>query len=263
MSDFTVKRGSLQPAVEAVLKRGGNAIDLTGCTVTFVYRNNDTGTRRESAAFIFNQSTDRGKVKYTPSAGDRDEAGHWVGEWLIASETEPAQMVPDTLDNPFIYFDVLESLAAVADGTPISIFYAPLRHLLADNEPQAPRRYEDAALLDAVRTMLFMGKLSGYTLTPDRQAITPAIDNPNILALLLYETVLSFYRPLPTRQSARTRAFSSSVGSFARYVTALEEHVHDLRNGTMFSGWQSLHAWCIGTTGLDLREVCRRLKAEG
>jgi hypothetical protein len=146
-------------------------------------------------------------------------------------------------------------------STLISEFRDPLRHLLGDRHASV-YQYSDGNLDAAVKTMVKMGKLAGFALTPAQDAVTPDVSDPNDYALLLYETVRSFVAGNPDRYSYRTRALSETFGRWREFLDYLETNIHELKNGAMFDGWQSFAGWWRGNVGEDLLEVMTRVEVQ-
>lgn len=136
----------------------------------------------------------------------------------------------------------------------LSAFRVPLRILLMDYDPSV-QQFPDTVLDNATRTTLSFGKVPKYSLTPDTNGVTPDVTNPNDFALISYHTARFFVAPRPDRFAFKTRPYSESTGSFAKYLQTLEMEIHNLENGTMFSAWQSYFAWLHGVAGLPLGEV--------
>jgi hypothetical protein len=133
----------------------------------------------------------------------------------------------------------------------VSELREPLRVILGDRDASF-YMYEDAALDAGVRTAVRMGLVEGYSLATGNTAITPDVSEPNDLALLLYHTVKLFVQSAPDSQSYRTRAISESMGAYKRFLAELEQSIHELENGTMFSSWQNFSTWSMGLFGADL-----------
>lgn len=141
----------------------------------------------------------------------------------------------------------------------LSLWYPGLRILLGDFDPIV-QQYPDTVLADSLRTTMLFGKApSPYALTPDNNGITPDIGSDptsvNTYALISYYSARWFVMSRPDRYSFKTRAMSESFGSSAKFLQTLEQEIHLLENGTMFSGWQSYFAWLHGVAGLPLGEV--------
>lgn len=141
----------------------------------------------------------------------------------------------------------------------ISLFYPALRILLADFD-SVVQQYPDAILKQGVQTAMMLGKApTPYALTPDTNGITPDIGSDpvsvNAFSLISYHTARLFVMPRPDRYSFKTRAMSESFGGWSKMLQTLEMEIHNLENGTMFSGWQSYFAWLHGVAGLPLGEI--------
>jgi len=135
-------------------------------------------------------------------------------------------------------------------STPLSEFREPLRHLLGDRDP-ATYQYSDANLDVGTRTVVRMGLVEGYSMTADLLSVTPAVTDANAYALLLYQTVKSFVASQPDSYSYRTRALSEQFRGARDFVSTLELNIHELKNGTMFMGWQQFAGWFASLTGTN------------
>jgi hypothetical protein len=140
-------------------------------------------------------------------------------------------------------------------------FYRPLRILLRDYDASV-RQYPDEVLRDGVRTTVQLGKLTGYALSVDELSITPTIANANTFALGVYHTAKLFVQGQPEHYSFKTRGYSESQGNLGRYLSVIEQEIHALENGTLFSGWQSYYAWLHGMAGLPLGEVLAQFNVQ-
>jgi hypothetical protein len=81
VADFKIRRGDTLPTFTATIVDGsGNAVNLTGGTVTFVARLlTATSPSINAAATIVTPAT--GSVSYTPTATDTSVAGQYMVEW--------------------------------------------------------------------------------------------------------------------------------------------------------------------------------------
>lgn len=147
-------------------------------------------------------------------------------------------------------------------ATAITDLYPYLRHLLGDRD-SAIQEYEDAALLTAVRTAIRTNALPNFSLTSDSNSITPAVSDANQFALLLYRVVRSFAAARPDRRSVRTRAFTETEGSWRTFLHELENDIHRLENGDLFSGWQSFYGWLEGVSGLSVGHLLTEVQTTG
>lgn len=135
-------------------------------------------------------------------------------------------------------------------ATEISEFYEPIRSVMGDRSVDAPL-YSDAALAAAVRSAIRMNKLRDYTLTANREGITPTIDDPNRFAELVLKICLQFAAGNPDRYSYRRRPISESFGSWKEFIGYLHGELHALENnGVMFSSWQECRVWWCDRLGL-------------
>lgn len=81
-----IKRGDTALKFTDTIKdRNGSAIDLTGCTVTILFKNLLTDTVEEAAATITDE--DAGEVEYEISAEgtETDDVGEFLVEWEVTT----------------------------------------------------------------------------------------------------------------------------------------------------------------------------------
>lgn len=94
MSDFVIKEGDRDPAIEATLQRGGSPYDLS------VARRVDIiiGALRDppivdARATITDAAT--GTVQYVWQSGDTDEPGTYRTEWVVTTNSGAEATFPD------------------------------------------------------------------------------------------------------------------------------------------------------------------------
>lgn len=138
-------------------------------------------------------------------------------------------------------------------STPFTEFYESIRHILGDNDPNF-QMYGDAALQAGMRTILRMGRISGYTLDPDLISITPEVTDPNVFALIVYRLVKSYVISQPDTYSYATRALKETFGGWQNFLWEIEMNLNALESGSYFDngihGWQTYYSWVEGLTGL-------------
>lgn len=81
-----IKRGDTALRLTDTIKdRDGNAVDLTGCTVTIIFKNLLTDTAEEASATI--TAEDDGEVEYEVSAEgtETDDVGEFLVEWEVTT----------------------------------------------------------------------------------------------------------------------------------------------------------------------------------
>lgn len=110
MADFHIKQGDTSPSFEVVLLDANrDPVDLDGCTVNFrmSVRPGEAPVIDAEADII---SASAGRVAYNWVAGDTDDAGSYVAEFVI---TAPYQ---ETFPNTrYLSVQILQNLA---DPTP-------------------------------------------------------------------------------------------------------------------------------------------------
>lgn len=143
-------------------------------------------------------------------------------------------------------------------GTPIGEFNETLRFLLGDHDGTV-RAYPDEVLASAVRSVIRLNSVPGYTLSPSGTEIEPELSNPNHWALVAYHTVKAFVDSHPDRYSYRLRSISETFGSWRGFLDELKRKIHLLENGEMFSSWQSWYSWLSGVSGLPVGQLATRV----
>jgi hypothetical protein len=94
MSEFKIKRHDRYPSITATLLDGdGAAIDLSGCTVTFLMREQTAASLTVNAAATV-VSAAAGTVRYDWLAADVDTAGRYYCEWQITYPDTKKMTVP-------------------------------------------------------------------------------------------------------------------------------------------------------------------------
>lgn len=84
-ADFFLKVGDTEDALEAIIKRDDQPLDLTGYTVNFQMRRETLLTSKIDAPAVpdADQVTNKGKVRYEFADVDVDEAGTYLGEFKL------------------------------------------------------------------------------------------------------------------------------------------------------------------------------------
>lgn len=134
--------------------------------------------------------------------------------------------------------------------TPLNLLHIPLRTLLGDfDNGTTPLTWTDSVLSDALRTVLLMGRVSGYAVGEDQAAITPGIlppdGDPNDFALLLLVAAKMLMFPQSPAVSLRTRAMTFRRGSLKDLLIAWDTQIEDLQSGDLFQSWDALRG-CAG-----------------
>lgn len=100
-----LKKGDTLPTISATLTGDdGTALDLSGSTVEFRFRHVDGGTPTTGSATVVNAAD--GKVKYDWSAGDTDDAGYYIGEWIVTTGSEVLTAPGDS----YVTFEIVETV---------------------------------------------------------------------------------------------------------------------------------------------------------
>lgn len=127
-------------------------------------------------------------------------------------------------------------------------FRETVRFLLGDRDPAEPM-FTDAALDAAVRSTLRLNAVPALSLVAGVNAVTPQ-PTASQFALLCYHTAQRWFEAEPAEYSYKTRALAEKFGDWRATVMALEDHIHDLENGTMFGSYQDLRSFLAGYQGV-------------
>lgn len=80
--DFYIKKGDTSPAIEGTLLDGnGDAVNLTGATLAFIYKRTDDALPVERVATIVTAAS--GTVKYEWVEEDTATATYMTAEWEV------------------------------------------------------------------------------------------------------------------------------------------------------------------------------------
>ena len=136
-------------------------------------------------------------------------------------------------------------------STPISDFTDPVRFLLGDHD-DTYRLTQDSAIARGVRCLVKGGQIPGFSLTGDNLGITPDVSAAADFMLVAAKVAKSYIGSQPDRQSFGDRGHRESIGSFKELVFDLNHLIYKLESGdgAMFQGWQSLHSWVEGMSGV-------------
>jgi len=133
-------------------------------------------------------------------------------------------------------------------GTPITDFIDPVRVWLGDHDDTI-RMYSDDSIERGVRVAIKGGDLEDYSLSVDLTEITPAITDANVYMLLAAKVARRFVGALPSSQSAATRAFRESIGSFRGLCVDLDDAIDRAEGGNLFDGWDTCYCWISSICG--------------
>jgi hypothetical protein len=230
---FTITQGDLLPKLAATLKNtDGSPFNLTGCTVKFIYRpQGGSGAFVKKNASIVGSMT-AGTVEYSWDLVDTSVPGSFVGQFEV---TLPSASLLTFPNGSYIDFRVAAQLdSAEALPTSVSDFVQPIRSILSDTDPDVPA-FDTEQIEDAVRTVLKMGRIPGFTLGNDLDTVSPRLDwrtDPLSYSRVVMHAVRLFVVGI-TRTSFNTRAFSESIGEPKELVDSVINDVYKLDNGEM------------------------------
>lgn len=106
MTTVKLKKGDDLPEIEATLTGSdGTAVDLTGSSVQFRFRNADGGDATTGSATVID--AEAGKVKYDWQDQETAEVGDYVGEWVV---TTGGGLVLTFPGDKFITFEIIGTL---------------------------------------------------------------------------------------------------------------------------------------------------------
>lgn len=123
-----------------------------------------------------------------------------------------------------------------------------VRFILGDHDPDQPM-FTDNAVDAAVRSALTLRKVPALSLDPARTGITPE-PTADQVALVCFHTAKLWLAGDPDKYEYRTRALAEKFGGSRNAMDELEQSIHELENGTMFSGWVMFGSWIEGLGGL-------------
>jgi hypothetical protein len=249
-------KGNLPLLTGSIVDQTGAVVNLTGCTVAFAWQQLNTplalpgatftGVSATTAATIVNAVL--GQVSYQLVTGQTANLGDYVGQWQVTNTNSGLVTA-----YPKIQFRVIQ---AVPQATPSNIIlvrqmFEPVRCILGDFNAQF-RKYQDDSIAAVVRTCLMKGVLPQQWVTPDGTGISPGITLPSDMALLMYHSAKMFVMPNVAGYSYGTRAIKERFERQDHFIFDLENAIHDLENGGMFSAFQSFYAWVNALTGIDI-----------
>lgn len=100
MFDFEIKQYATRPRLEAVLKRGGGAIDIQNSEVKLVLRPR-TDPSNLADTLILTATVDddgadanRGKVHYDFTSSDTAKAGEFLATWHVKYTDDSIEVIP-------------------------------------------------------------------------------------------------------------------------------------------------------------------------
>jgi len=94
MTDYTIKEGDLDPAIEATLKRDGSPYDLRNAQrVDIVIGALSDPPVVDARTTIVDAA--RGVVEYAWESGDTDEPGTYRAEWVVTTSSGAEATFPD------------------------------------------------------------------------------------------------------------------------------------------------------------------------
>jgi hypothetical protein len=100
-----IKRGDTGQRLSSTLRINGAAYNLTGKDVTFIMRNNATGTVRTGEATVTGATA--GTVQYAPTAEDVADVGHFSVEWEVQVAVDEVLTFPH---NAYEKLQIIEDL---------------------------------------------------------------------------------------------------------------------------------------------------------
>jgi hypothetical protein len=262
--DFRITQGN-RPKITDTLSDDAGPVDLTGCTVRFIFQRDPTVSFSKAAIVTVAAA---GTVEYTLAAGESDAIGLYQAQWEITTtstgikRTFPTgSLNDDDTSGRYITFEIVPALPIIetADATPVWELRETVRAFLGDFDA-AIRRYQDSAIDSVVRGLVRAGALTGYALTNDRLGIAPAIIDPKAFGLLTYKAVKAISLPNVGSYSYRTRALSETFGRQTEFLFALETAIYENENADMFSSMFTFYTWVNSITGVNLWALLSDMK---
>lgn len=93
--DHVIKQGATQPALETQLTAAGSPVNLTGKTVTWRMRNQETKGAVAIAGTVSVLDAATGRVRYNFAAADTATMGVFEGEFVVATGGGAPDIFPD------------------------------------------------------------------------------------------------------------------------------------------------------------------------
>lgn len=136
--------------------------------------------------------------------------------------------------------------------TPVAEFREVLRSLLGDHNADA-HAYSDANLDAGVKAAVRLQQVPGVAVVAGRELMGSGGAGLSVteFARLAYRTARQFVSANPDAYEYRMRALSERFNGHRNLLMELEDRLHDLENGTMFSSWQQFRSFVAGPAGLD------------
>jgi hypothetical protein len=245
------------PTIYDVLSDDNGPVNLAGYTVTFECQLVG-GASFSRAATVTDAAA--GKLQCLLLAADTATVGSYQAQWKAVNggtvRTFPSE--------DYIRFNVVERvpITTPANVTLLSECHDAVRAILGDLHP-IHRRYQAEAIDNVLRTVLRLGRVPGYGLTPNKLGITPTLTEARSFGLLVYHSAKMFLLPNVAASSYRLRAIGESFGEQKHFLFDLDNQLFDLTNGDggVFVTFQSFYGWINAITGLNLFEAMTELKA--
>jgi hypothetical protein len=267
--DFRIGQGDL-PKIVATLADANGSIDLAGCSVAFLAQETVSESTFGGNATIL-QTTDpdtKGQVQFVPQAGQTETTGLYRAQWTVTDQSGNTRLFPtaslddDDAHGRYLIFEIVPRLPLrPADNvTPISDTYEVIRAIMGDFDVQF-RKHEDTAIASVVRSVVSIGKLPGYAITPDRRSIAPALAMPRDLGLLTLHSAKMFLLPNVADYSYRRRAMGERFGRQEHFLFDLQAQIDEYETGGgVFTTFQSFYGWVNALTGLNIWSVMSDMK---
>lgn len=244
------------PTIYDVLSDDNGAVNLTGYTVTFEFQLVG-GASFSRAATVTDAAA--GKIQCTLSATDTATVGPYQAQWKAVN----GSVVRTFPSEDYIRFNIVERIPIVppANVTLLTECHEAVRAILGDLHPRH-KRYQPDSIDGVLRTVLRLGRVPGYTLTPNRLGISPALTEARPFGLLVYHAAKMFLLPNVGASSYRLRAIGETFGRQDHFLFDLDNALFDLTNGDggVFVTFQTFYGWINSLTGVNLFEVLTELK---
>lgn len=104
---ISISKGDTLPVLQAELSASSEIIDLTGCTVQFIYqpKSRQTAPTTGSATIV---SATSGIVEYSWVTGDTATPGVYLAKWLITYPNNSTLTVPNDRN---LIFEIFNSIS--------------------------------------------------------------------------------------------------------------------------------------------------------
>lgn len=258
MKKLKIAQGQTPTIQQTLIQSNGQPVNLTGCTVTFVFQIAGGGVNFSGAATLVNATM--GQVSYTFGSGQTATAGSYEGQWQVVDGSGNTTLYPS--GGTYFCFDIQPALPTTPPTgfATLAQLYDDVRAVTGDFNRQL---YTNEQLASVMRVQLRLGKIIEppcrgqamirFALGADNQTISPTIGNSNVhaYALLVYRTAHALVLPNIAAYNYRTRAMSERFGEQKDFLFTLQNILYELENGEQtWAEISGLRSWLFMVNGI-------------